>query len=155
PRTNGAHARSGGQRRHRRVHVGALRGRGQGALGSVWSALFELCAAALGATRAGPRRTLIVVAAYALCVLTIAVVTLAWGARGLVVMGAVGLLLVLAARDVLSARAAVWRAANGALNDPAQAPREVTDERFSAWTTVALRRLATAIDDARRARFVE
>ncbi len=61
-----------------------------------------------------------------------------------------------AAREVASARDEVWRAACLSTDEPRQAPSQARPREFRtlAPTATSLRRLAQAVDDVRRARYV-
>ena len=119
----------------------------------MWGQVFESFAEAIGVTR---RVRPFVFAAVVGVSLVLTAVSLAEGGpRGLF---AVALLLALglgASAQVLRARAALWRAARGRLDDPKQAPPAGRDDPDLAPTTLTLQRLARAVNEARRGAFVD
>ncbi|WP_437924891.1 hypothetical protein WMF37_38585 [Sorangium sp. So ce291] len=130
-------------------------------MGSAWTWLLERCAEVVGATDgaagsaggARRRRRLQVFLALSLVVTASLLLRGVWGARGLLPAIALFALSVQAARAVLDARAAVWRAAALDLEDPAQRPGERADSWLSPPTARVLRALADVIDAARRERY--
>lgn len=118
----------------------------------MWSLLFESFAEAFGLTRR--LRPLVLALVIGLSLALIALAFAEGGPRGVIALGFVLGLTVWSAWQVLSARDAVWRAARRGLEDPRQRP-DVSPDQDLPPTARALRRLARAVDEARRARFAE
>lgn len=80
-----------------------------------------------------------------------------WGWRGVVPVVTLAVVAFVVARDVVKARASVESAAQLPLTDPRQVPEETgaREDPLAAPTTVTLRRLAAAINAARRGRYME
>ncbi len=119
----------------------------------LWAQIAERCAEVFGATR----RARLWIALGPLIAATLLALVLAtrWGARGLLPIAAVAALAFFAAAEVMAARDRVWAAARLPLGDPKQRPSDRADERLMAPTALALRRLALAVDAARRGRYGE
>lgn len=136
----------------RRAPPGACRGRPRYDR-RVWAWILEACGEVLAATahgRSGPP----IAAGVAVLVLAL-LLGEAFGLRGLVPLAFLVVAVFVAARDVFAARDALWRAADADLDAPGQAPAGDVDARVTAPSAVALRRLAIAVDRARRGAFVE
>jgi hypothetical protein len=119
----------------------------------VWPWILEGCGEVLAATahgRPGPP----LAAGVAVLVMALVLVE-GFGMRGLVPLALFVVAVFVVARDVFAARDALWRAADSELDEPGQAPSAEVDARVTAPTAVALRRLARAVDRARRGAFVE
>lgn len=130
-------------------------------MGSIWTRLLEACTEALGATD-GPadavpggtqRRLRLRIRVAAGLFAAGAVLYALWGATGLLPCAALLLLAVGAARAVERARAALWRAAALALDDPAQRPGPGPDALVAVPAAKMLTTLAAVIDAVRRERY--
>ncbi len=118
----------------------------------MWETLLEACVRIFGLS-AHPREFQFRLASGALG--GIAIVSLiVWGPRGLLLPAALLALGVGAALQAIAARDAAWRAATLRLDDPRQPPDSSAMVGSLAPTTATLRRLAAALDDARRERYV-
>lgn len=117
----------------------------------MWALFHEWCANIFGVTRR-PRGgyAWLLIALFALGL----VLAAAYGWHGLLLVGALFGVAMWAARDVSAARDRMWRTACLDLGDPRQTPESDADEKLFAPTTVALRRLALAVDAARRGDYV-
>lgn len=119
----------------------------------MWELLLESCAELLGLT-VRERRGQLFVACVAAGLVGLICLEI-WGEAGLLVPGAMIVIAAAAARQVVSARDAAWRAACLHLDDPRQAPARPSLTSAMPATARALRRLGAAIDDARRGRHAE
>jgi hypothetical protein len=118
----------------------------------VWALLAEWCADAFAATNRDRTRLAVVIGLAASAPLWAR-----WGWRGVVPVTLLAVVAFVVARDVVKARASVESAAHLPLADPRQEPEEAggREDPLAAHTTVALRRLAAAINAARRGRYME
>jgi len=119
----------------------------------MWGLLFESFAEAFGVTRRTRPLVFVVIVAASLGLSVLAFAER--GPRGLFVLF---LLLVLGAwssLQVLRARTATWRAARLPLADTRQPPRPDVGDRELPPTVAALWRLARAVDEVRRGKFVD
>lgn len=114
--------------------------------------LLEGCVRVLGLT-ARPRSLQLVVACFGLAVLGVLSLEI-WGPAGLLAPALLMFWGGTAALHVVRARDAVWRAASLHLDDPRQPPRLFAAPSALAPTGDALYRLALALDDVRRGRYV-
>lgn len=115
--------------------------------------LLEWAAEIYGATRRGRWLPFFITLTVTLVVTL--VLGARWGARGLIPGVAVLVFVPLAARNVITVREELWRAACLELDDPRQRPRVHPDVGFMAFTAVALGRLALAVDAVRRGSYVD
>ena len=118
----------------------------------MWETLLEGCVRIFGLS-ARPRNDQLVGACVGLGALAVLCRQL-WGLPGLLVPASILILGVSAALQAIAARDAAWRAATLRLDDPRQPPDSTAITSSLAPTTVALRRLGVALDDAHRARYV-
>ena len=118
----------------------------------MWEHLLEKCASLLGLT-AKTSKAPLVLASVALGVFSLITLEL-WGSSGLYLTAGALLFTFLAGLYVVDAREALWRAVNLSLEDPRQIPRDLGAflERLPV-TAQTLRRLGSALDDARRGRY--
>lgn len=119
----------------------------------MWPRLLEWCADVLAGTNRRFRYVRAGVAFLGALVL-LGLFVARFGAPGLVPVGLLLALVVAGAREVFSARDRLWRAALLPLDDERQHPHPEA-HRVAAPTAIALGRLATAVDAARRGRYVE
>ncbi len=115
--------------------------------------MLEGCAEVVAATARG-RRLPPIVAGLVVTVVAL-VLAVALGPRGLLPLGFLVVAVFAAARDVFVARDALWQASIRELDAPGQAPTWSGDARLTAPTAVALHRLASAVDHARRGAYGE
>ncbi len=117
----------------------------------MWEALLDWCAGLFGLT-VRDRRAGLILSCGALFILGLTlsqrVGLKGWILPGIVLAGAA-----FAAFEVTSARNTMRRAAQLHLDDPRQLPHPVDPEAKLGLTATALHRLATAVDDVRRARY--
>lgn len=118
----------------------------------MWPLIAEWCADAFGVTNRDRSRLAVV-----LCIIAAAPLAARWGWRGALPVILLAVVAFFRAREVVVARASVEDAANLPLSDPRQEPGEIAarEDPLAGPTTVALRRLAAAIDAARRGRTME
>ncbi len=119
----------------------------------MWSLVFESFAEAFGVTRRV--RWLVFAIVIGVSLLFTAVSLAEGGPRGLFAVALLLALGVSASVQVLRARATLWRAARGKLDDPSQPPPAGRDDHDVAPTTLALVRLARAVNEARRGAFLD
>src|SRR5262245_5296742 len=98
----------------------------------------------LAGTARGGRAARAIAGLVASFVLTVVFVA-RWGAVGLMPPLLLVALLMTAGREVFAARDRLWRTATLPLHDARQRPDAGADTAFDAPTTVALKRLATAV----------
>lgn len=119
----------------------------------LWSRIAEWCAGALGATR-GARWAPRFVAMAALLGLSTLVLATRFGAPGLVPLGIACAVVLVVGGEVFFARDRLWAAARLPLDHPKQrVPQVGSDDGAVGPTALALRRLAVAVDHARRSRY--
>jgi hypothetical protein len=119
----------------------------------MWELLLEWCADIFGVTTRSRLGHLIGVCVVILIVGILLVER--WGLLGALPPALLLGLSALMAREVSRARDATWRAACLSLEEPRQTPAEGFEGWLLAPTAVALYRLASAVNDVRRGRYVE
>ncbi|MEO7329729.1 MAG: hypothetical protein ABI193_14210, partial [Minicystis sp.] len=115
--------------------------------------LLEWCADAFGVT-VRSRVLFLLLGGLALTVLGVVMME-SVGLKGWLLPLGLALFALAAARSVLTARTRVWRAACLDLDDPRQSPHADSARPLLPPSAAALHRLAVAVDDVRRGRFVE